>query len=212
MHDPTTVGGRAATRGGPVGSIARYEQLARDAGIDGKTVKSHLEFLERLFQVRIRRAWHVSLGKRRFGLRSSPRAILAFSRAWSVGGDADRVRRDDGFAGALFETFVATELEQQASWSAQPLTYRDGDRAVDVIVERPAGEIVGVEVKAGATVCARDFRAWNTCLTSSDRGCMRASCMPASARCPSVSVCGRCGYRASDAPPPLNRASERARR
>jgi uncharacterized protein len=28
---------------------------------------------------------------------------------------------------------------------------------VDVVVERPSGEIVGVEVKAGATVRAKDF-------------------------------------------------------
>lgn len=55
---------------------------------------------------------------------------------------------------------MATELERHASWSSEPLTfwhYRDDGREVDVIVERPSGEIVGVEVKAGATVQARDF-------------------------------------------------------
>jgi len=55
---------------------------------------------------------------------------------------------------------VATELERQASWSPQPLTfwhYREGEREVDTIVEWPSGEIVGVEVKASATVRARDF-------------------------------------------------------
>jgi len=48
-----------------------------------------------------------------------------------------------------FETFVATELERQASWLEPPLTfwhYREADREVDVIAERPSGEIVGVEV------------------------------------------------------------------
>lgn len=77
-----------------------------------------------------------------------------------IGAGADRVRDDDGLAGALFETFVATELERQASWSPQPLTfwhYREGEREVDTIVEWPSGEIVGVEVKASATVRARDF-------------------------------------------------------
>jgi predicted AAA+ superfamily ATPase len=78
-----------------------------------------------------------------------------------MGADARRVRLDDGFAGALFETFVATELERQASWSPEALTfwhYREVGREVDVIVERPSGEIVGVEVKASATVRASDFR------------------------------------------------------
>ena len=53
-----------------------------------------------------------------------------------------------------------TELERQASWFEQPLTfwhYREADREVDVIAERPLGEIVGVEVKASATVRAGDF-------------------------------------------------------
>jgi predicted AAA+ superfamily ATPase len=63
--------------------------------------------------------------------------------------------RDDGLAGALFETFVVNELERQASWSADPPTfwhYREGEKEVDVIAERPSGEIVGFDVKASAAV------------------------------------------------------------
>jgi hypothetical protein len=48
-------------------------------------------------------------------------------------------RQDDGVAGALFETFVATERERQAAWSAEPLRFwhfRDGQREVDVVIER----------------------------------------------------------------------------
>jgi len=122
-------------------------------------VKSHLDVLERLFLVRIRRPWHVNLGKRQV---KAPKLYMADSGllAGMLGAGVGRVRDDDGLAGALFETFVATELERQASWSPQPLTfwhYREGEREVDTIVEWPSGEIVGVEVKASATVRARDF-------------------------------------------------------
>ncbi len=44
------------------------------------------------------------------------------------------------FAGALFETFVATELERQASWSPEPLSfwhYREDEREVDAIISVP---------------------------------------------------------------------------
>jgi predicted AAA+ superfamily ATPase len=78
-----------------------------------------------------------------------------------IGADARRAHDDDGFAGALFETFVATELERQASWSSEPLSfwhYRDGEREVDTVIERPSGEVVGIEVKAGATARPQDFR------------------------------------------------------
>lgn len=141
------------------GGLARYDALARDVGIDGKTVKGHLDVLERLFLVRVRKPWHVNLGKRQV---KAPKLYLSDTGLLGglVGADASRVRDDDSFAGALFETFVATELERQAVWFGEPLTfwhYREAGREVDVIVERPSGEIVAVEVKASATVRASDF-------------------------------------------------------
>jgi hypothetical protein len=40
-----------------------------------------------------------------------------------VGADEWRLRGDDGIVGAMFETFVATELERQASFSPGSLTF-----------------------------------------------------------------------------------------
>ncbi len=159
VRDPASVGTLLRLVAARSGGLARYDALARDLGIDGKTVKGHLEVLERLFLIRVRRPWHVNLGSRQV---KAPKLYVSDTGLLGalVGADAFRVREDDGFAGALFETFVATELERQASWCEQPLTfwhYREADREVDVIVERPSGEIVGVEVKASATVRAKDF-------------------------------------------------------
>lgn len=159
VHDPAAIGVLLRLLAARSGSLARYDALARDVGVDGKTVKHHVEVLERLFLVRVRRAWHVNLGKRQV---KAPKLYVSDTGLLSalVGADLRRVRDDDGFAGSLFETFVATELERQASWLAQPLSfwhYREGDREVDVVVERPSGEILGIEVKAGATVRPRDF-------------------------------------------------------
>jgi predicted AAA+ superfamily ATPase len=94
------------------GAIARYDARGRDAGVDGKTAKAHVDVLERLFLVRIRRSWHVNLGKRWV---KAPKLYVADPGllAALVGADARRVREDDGFAGALFETFVANELERK---------------------------------------------------------------------------------------------------
>lgn len=158
-RDPGSVGTVLRLVAARSGSLARYEGLGRDAGIDGKTAKSHVEILERLFLVRVRRPWHVNLGKREV---KAPKLYVADTGllAALIGADEQRVQADGGLAGALFETFVATELERQASWSPEPLTfwhYRAGEREVDVIVERPSGEIVGIEVKASASIGPRDF-------------------------------------------------------
>ncbi len=159
IRDPISLGTLLRLVASRSGGLARYEGLAREVGVDGKTVKSQLDVLERLFLIRVRRPWHVNLGNRQV---KAPKLYIADTGLLCamVGADASRIRDDDGFAGALFETFVATELERQASWSEQPLTfwhYREADREVDVVVERPSGEIVGVEVKASATVRAKDF-------------------------------------------------------
>lgn len=160
IHDPGSVGTLLRLVAARSGALARYDALARDIGVDGKTVKSHLAALERLYLVRIREPWHVNLGQRQV---KAPKLYVTDTGllAALVGANERRVREDDAFAGALFETFVATELERQASWSPETLRfwhYRQGEREVDVIVERPAGEVVAFEVKAGATVRAQDFR------------------------------------------------------
>jgi predicted AAA+ superfamily ATPase len=142
------------------GALARYDKLGRETGIDGKTAKAHVAALERLFLIRIRPPWHVNLGQRQV---KAPKLYVADPGllAALVGADERRVRDDGGFAGALLETFVATEIERQASWSQEPVTlwhYREGEREVDVLIERGSGELVGVEVKASGTVRAQDFR------------------------------------------------------
>jgi uncharacterized protein len=160
VHDPAAVGTLLRLLAARSGSLARYDALGRDAATSGKTAKAHIDVLERLFLIRIRRPWHVNLGQRQV---KAPKLYLSDPGllAALLGADARRVREEDGFAGSLFETFVATELERLASWSPQPLSfwhYREGEREVDTIVERPSGEIVAVEVKASATVRAQDFR------------------------------------------------------
>jgi uncharacterized protein len=159
VRDPSSVGRLLRLVAARSGGLARYDALARDLGIDGKTVKSHLDVLERLFLIRVRQPWHVNLGSRQV---KAPKLYLSDTGLLGalVGADVSRVREDPGFAGALFETFVATELERQASWFEQPLTfwhYREAGREVDMIVDRPSGEIVGLDVKASATVRGRDF-------------------------------------------------------
>ena len=57
---------------------------------------------------------------------------------------------------------VLQELKRQASWRDEPLSFfhfRDRDNfEVDIVIERGAGAVAGVEVKTAATVMERDFR------------------------------------------------------
>ena len=76
--------------------------------------------------------------------------------------DAAALKADRALLGQLLETFVFQELRRQASWQEEPLAFfhfRDKDTAeVDIVIERGARALVGIEVKASATVNAADFR------------------------------------------------------
>lgn len=59
------------------------------------------------------------------------------------------------------ETFVLAELLKLASWSQDRYEFshfRDKERnEVDIVIEDRRGRVVGIEVKASATVSPRDF-------------------------------------------------------
>ncbi len=79
-----------------------------------------------------------------------------------LGLDAKRLWEDRTALGPLLETFVYQELRRHASWQEDHIGFhhfRDKDMAeVDIVLERGAGQVAGVEVKAAATVTAADFR------------------------------------------------------
>ena len=79
-----------------------------------------------------------------------------------LGLDAESLNRDRTALGQLLETFVFQDLRRQADWREDDIRFvhfRDKDGAeVDIVLERGAGQVAGVEVKASATVTATDFR------------------------------------------------------
>ena len=65
--------------------------------------------------------------------------------------------------GPLLEAFVLSEVLKQASWAEERvLVYHFRDRRqneIDFLLEGSDGGLVGIEVKASATVTSSDFRA-----------------------------------------------------
>jgi predicted AAA+ superfamily ATPase len=74
----------------------------------------------------------------------------------------DRLELDAGMAGSILENFVLMELRKQSSWSeTQPQFFywrTVSGQEVDIVLENPAGYLVGVEVKASATLQSGDVR------------------------------------------------------
>ena len=142
-------------------SLLNVSRLASSFQLSATTVGEYLALLERLFLVervppyrQSRTARAVKTPKLHLGDSGLACALLRL--------DAEGLRADRSRLGHLLETFVFQELRRQASWRQEPLAFfhfRDRDGAeVDIVIEKSVREIVGVEVKASATVTGKDFR------------------------------------------------------
>ena len=153
--------------------LLNFMDLARGSEIPQTTVKRYFALLETTSLARLLPAWanktepSLSQGvveKTKSGQRliKAPKLYLNDTglAASLLGLDEERLARDVGLKAALLENFVAMELEKQAGWSpACPKLFHFRTAAgqkVDFVLDNEEG-IVGIEVKAGATVAERDF-------------------------------------------------------
>jgi len=143
------------------GQLINFTQMGGQIGFDDKTTRKYICILEQLFLVRRVEPWFRNRLKRL--IRTSK---LHFLDSGLLGAllavTAERVARDRSIFGPLLETFVFGEVLKQSSWSDEAYAlyhYRDKDQdEVDLVIETGSGTLVGLEVKAAATVNADDFK------------------------------------------------------
>lgn len=135
--------------------------LAAPFQLSRPTIGDYVTLLERVFLLERLPPWHSNRISR---LIKTPKLHLGDTglACALLGVDAAALVADRPLLGRILETFVFQELRRQASWHDEPLAFfhfRDKDGVeVDIVIERGARALVGVEVKAAATVTAADFR------------------------------------------------------
>lgn len=143
------------------GQLMNLSQIGGQIGMNGKTVDKYLGILEKLFLVRRLPAWSrnelnrlIKAPKIHFldaGLQST------LTRLTSELAVTQRTR-----FGATLETWVYGELLKLQSITPDSWFlshYRDKDQVeVDFVLESPLREIIGIEVKAAASVQLSDFK------------------------------------------------------
>ena len=141
--------------------LLNVADLAAPFQLSRPTIRDYVTLLERVFLLEELPPWH---SNRQSRLIKTPKLHLADTglAAALLGVDAQALMADRPLLGQLLETFVFQELRRQASWHEDShafFHYRDKDGAeVDIVIERGARAVVGVEVKAAATVTPADFR------------------------------------------------------
>ena len=141
--------------------LLNVADLAGPFQLTRPTIRDYVTLLEQVFLVEELPPWHsnrlsrlVKTAKLHAGDTGLACALLGL--------DAESLWADRARYGQLLETFVFGELRRQASGSAAPLAFhhlrdRDGTE-VDLVLEQSGRRLAGVEVKASATVRAKDFR------------------------------------------------------
>jgi predicted AAA+ superfamily ATPase len=143
------------------GQMCNYTQLGGQVGLDSKTAARYVGVFEQMYMLQRVDVWAKNQLSRTV---KTPKLQFIDSGllAALIGLHATPVLQDRTQFGHVLETFVHSELLKHTTTSEGSydlLYYRDFDKfEVDVVIENAAGRLVGVEVKAAASVTERDLR------------------------------------------------------
>jgi hypothetical protein len=143
------------------GSPVSMSPVARALAADEKTVRAYVRLLELLHLLVSVPAWSPGLAARAV---RAPRVFVEDSGllAHLLDADATRIAGDDVLSGRAYESFVAMELARMLPFTetAPKLRHWRGPHGeeVDIVLENRAGDVIGVEIKSGATVRRSDLR------------------------------------------------------
>lgn len=142
------------------GQLVNHAGVGASLDLNHVTTRKYTSVFEQLFLIRNLTPWHDNALKR---LTKKPKlhfldsGLLAALRSVTP----ERVTADRSNFGAILESFVFSELLKLTAWSDERFSFshfRDKElNEVDIVVEDSQGRIVGVEVKAAATVRNDDF-------------------------------------------------------
>jgi uncharacterized protein len=147
------------------GQMVNHSSYGAALGLTSPTAQKYVGILERLFLLRQIPPWSSHAISR---LTKTPKlhfldtGLLAALRSAT----ADTLKKDASPErvswGPLLENFVVSEVLKLVTWSDKRLRvshFRSKNQdEVDLVIEDPQGRVVGIEVKASATVRSTDLR------------------------------------------------------
>lgn len=146
--------------GEQAGQLVNIRALSVALGISAPTVQRYITVLERMFLLRQIRPW---FSNRLSRLIKSPKLHMVDSGLLATLRDATtaNLAADRSRLGPLLESFVVSEVLKSLSWNetrAEISHFRTKEQdEVDLVLEDARGRIIGIEVKAAATLRPNDF-------------------------------------------------------
>lgn len=143
------------------GQMCNFTQLGGQVGLDHKTAAKYTSAFEQMYLLKRVEVWS---GNRLSRLVKTPKLQFIDSGLLASLTDLTPAAIDQNRSrfGHVLESFVYGELLKHATSAEgdyQLLYYRDHDQyEVDLVAENAAGQLIGIEIKAAASVSASDLR------------------------------------------------------
>lgn len=144
------------------GNLLKYSNIANDLELDDRLVKHYIEILELMFIVRRVPSYLKNRGKRLAVRMPKIHYIDTGLASHLLGLRNEEQLLTSQYYGGLLESLVYMECVKQASWAQEEVTmyhFRDNrQHEVDIVLERSNSKVIGIEVKASASLKIKDFK------------------------------------------------------
>lgn len=143
------------------GNLIKYSNIANDLGQEDKVVKSYMEILELMFFIKRVPGYLKNKAKRQAITLPKLQTIDTGLACNLLGIKNENQLINSPYFGGLLENLIFMELLKQNSWADDPVElyhFRDKHQhEVDIVMEQANNQIIGIEIKASATIKQQDF-------------------------------------------------------
>jgi predicted AAA+ superfamily ATPase len=147
---------------GLCGNLLKYANISNDLEMDDKSVKTYINILELMFIVKTVPAYLKNRAKRQATRMPKLHFVDTGLACYLLGLKNYEQLVYSQYYGGLFENLIFMELIKHTQWALSDVSiyhFRDKRKnEVDMVLEQSNGQVIGVEIKASATVGVRDFR------------------------------------------------------
>jgi predicted AAA+ superfamily ATPase len=147
---------------GMSGNLIKYANIANSVGFDDKTVKKYMQALELMFIIKTIKPYVKNRAKRSVLGLPKIHFVDTGLACHLLGIKKAETLVMSNYYGSLLENFVLMEIVKQSGWAEEETRlyhFRDKKKnEVDIVMERDDGKIIGIEIKASASVKQQDFK------------------------------------------------------
>ncbi|OGR04845.1 MAG: AAA family ATPase [Deltaproteobacteria bacterium RIFOXYD12_FULL_50_9] len=144
------------------GNLLKYASISNDLGLDDKLVKAYIEILDLMFISKRLPAYAKNPAKRLAIGMPKAQFVDTGLACHLLGLRQEEQLLQSQFYGGLLESFVFMEFCKHMTWAAEEVRlyhFRDkSQNEVDLVLEQDDAKIIGIEIKASATITPQDFK------------------------------------------------------